>query len=163
MQYKSHIFCLILLGISYSLILSIKNRGIFFFGTSRIAGKSFANMSPNYCTYKDLKFSRYMAVMSFSKLQILMFSLQAQMTKYKGDEKCFSNQESESTMMSYSQVSNFALSKTCIQASYYACNCCKDDFLASFDVRLAHPGTSVVFSYLLFHHFNFVCASLRVR
>ena len=47
----------------------------------------------------------YDRVMSFLKLQILMFSLQAQMTKYKGDEKCFSNQESESTMMSYSQVS----------------------------------------------------------
>ena len=28
-------------------------------------------------------------------------------------------------------------------------------FLASFDVRLAHAGTSVVFSYLVFRHFNF--------
>ena len=56
----------------------------------------------------------YDRVTSFLKLQILMFSLQAQMAKYKGEEKCFSNQEVESTMMSYSQVSNFALSKTCI-------------------------------------------------
>ena len=56
----------------------------------------------------------YDRVTSFLKLQILMFSLQAHMTKYNGDEKCFSNQESESTMMPYSQVSNFALSKTCI-------------------------------------------------
>ena len=46
-------------------------------------------------------------------------------------------------------------------ASYYVCNCWKDNFFAYFDVRLAHAGTSFVFSYLVFHHFNFVCASLR--
>ena len=52
---------------------------------------------------------------------------------------------------------NFALSNTCIYVlpSYYVCDCWKDDFLASFDVRLAHAGTSVVFSYLVFRHFNF--------
>ena len=52
---------------------------------------------------------------------------------------------------------NFALSKTCIYVlpSYYVCDCWKDDFLASFDVRMAHAGTSVVFSYLVFRHFNF--------
>ena len=75
----------------------------------------------------------------------------------------FFNQESESTMMSYSQVSwKFCIIKNLHIAFTLCLRLLKGlFFLAYFGVRIAHAGTSGLFSYLVFSYLIFTCASLR--